>query len=426
MKSKIIFLVLLLLRSKLVFTQNLPTYLPANGLVGWWPLSGNAIDSSGNTNNGSTYNVSFGNDRFGTPNKAAYFNGSSSYIEVPNSSSLSLSSAYSISLWFKAAQWSFLSPIDEHALVSKIVDGNWYGGYEIRQGGTAGGVHHTGNINGNFYIGAIGADTGIWYNVITTFNGNTVKFYLNGILRDSIYSPGNIQTSTTPLRFGRRGGAGYYNCWYNGLIDDVAIWNRALSSQEIQSLNSGSTLPVSFNLFKVNEVGNKPRLDWTTASEYNNRGFYVERSLDSEHWNNIAFIQGKGNSNTTSNYSFIDNTIQIEEAKTIYYRLLQIDIDGKKEYSKIVSFIPNPSQTVSVSPNPFKDVISLEGDFASNELLSFCISEMAGHENFCHNINISHPTKRIDIPGLSELPPGVYILSIKTSSSSFVHKIIKL
>ena len=253
-----------------------------------------------------------------------------------------------------------------------------------------------------------------------------IKFYLNGILKDSVAAVGSLQTGTTPLRFGRRGGAGYYNCWYNGIVDDIGIWNRCLTSSEIGSIVNYNPLPVILNSLNISKAMNKPKIDWTTTTERNNKGFYIERSLDSEHWNQVVFIQGKGNSNTISNYSFIDNTIQTEEANTIYYRLLQIDFDEKKEYSKIVSFTPNPPQTVSVSPNPFKDVISLLGDFTSNELLSFCSSDIAGHEYNCQNIYISLPTKKIDIPGLSDLLPGVYLIRVKTKTTTSVHRIIKL
>jgi hypothetical protein len=160
------------------------------------------------------------------------------YIEVPSSSNLSVSAEYTISTWLKADVWSFNSPIDQHSIVSKIVDGDWYGGYEIRSGGINGSIMHSGNISSNFDVGSSGYASNTWHNVIVTFNGSQIKSYINGVLVATENRTGQLQTSNTPLRFGRRGGAGYYNNWFMGLIDDISIYNRALSSSEIQQLNT--------------------------------------------------------------------------------------------------------------------------------------------------------------------------------------------
>jgi hypothetical protein len=175
------------------------------------------------------------NDRFGNANMAYSFDGSTNYIEVPSTSGVSFSTAYSISAWFSADIWSFPAPIDQHAIVSKIADGDWYGGYEIRTGG-AGFIMHSGNIGSNFDIGAGGYSAMTWHHVVVTFNGSIVKSYINGQQVDSAIRSVTIQTSSIPLRFGRRGGAGIYNNWFDGNIDDIAIWNRALTQCEIQDL----------------------------------------------------------------------------------------------------------------------------------------------------------------------------------------------
>ncbi len=225
-----------------IFAQNnIPSYVPTNGLVGWWPFNGNANDESGNGNNGIVYGATLTSDRFGNIGKSYLFNGNSNYIEVQSSSNITVSSAYTISAWFNSDLWSFNSPIDEHAIISKIVDGAWYGGYEIYLGGNSGRIFHIGNIGDNFHLGSAGNIANKWYNVTATFNGNIVRYYLDGIKLDSISLMGNIGTSSIPLRFGRRGGAGTYNCWFSGKIDDIAIYNRALTQDEITALYTGQT-----------------------------------------------------------------------------------------------------------------------------------------------------------------------------------------
>ena len=241
----------LLLILSLAFSLNafsqVPSYVPTSGLVGWWPFTGNAIDSSGNGNNGVVNGATLTTDRFGATNAAYSFDGISKYIEVPSSASISVTSSYSISAWFNASVWSFSAPIDEHAIVSKIVDGAWYGGYEIYTAGPANVIKHIGNIGSNFGVGSSGGNINTWYNVVTTFDGSKVRYYLNGIKLDSISLTGSIQASTTPLRFGRRGGAGTYNCWFNGKIDDVGIWNRALTPCEINALYQSGTSSLTVN-----------------------------------------------------------------------------------------------------------------------------------------------------------------------------------
>ena len=66
-----------------------PSYVPTNGLVGWWGFNGNANDESGNGNNGTVNGPTLTNDRFGNPNSAYDFDGSTgNHIEIPFSSSL--------------------------------------------------------------------------------------------------------------------------------------------------------------------------------------------------------------------------------------------------------------------------------------------------------------------------------------------------
>ena len=79
-------------------SQNVPDYVPPDGLVGWYPFNGNANDESGNGNNGQNNGVSFGTDRFGTVNSAGSFNGVSSYV---NGSLVGLNnpSEITLSIW---------------------------------------------------------------------------------------------------------------------------------------------------------------------------------------------------------------------------------------------------------------------------------------------------------------------------------------
>ena len=97
MKIKL-FLVSFLLNITISVAQTIPSYLPKNGLVGWWPFNGNANDESGNNNHGSIKRATLTTDRNGKVNSAYYFN-NSSYISVKNIPSLNNTTNFSISVW---------------------------------------------------------------------------------------------------------------------------------------------------------------------------------------------------------------------------------------------------------------------------------------------------------------------------------------
>lgn len=241
---------LLLLFTTCVLFSQVPSYVPTNGLVGWWPFTGNANDLSGNGNNGNVVAAALTTDRFGNLNNAYDFDGVSQFIEIPSNAGLSVSNFYSISVWISSDIWSFNAPIDEHAIVSKINNGNWNGGYEIYSGGN-GFILHTGNIGSNFLISSEGYLINTWYFITVTFDGTNVRLFINGILVDSTNRFGSLETSNVPLRFGRRGGAGNNNNWFNGKIDDIGIWNRALTQQEITNLYNAS---LSTEDFVINDI----------------------------------------------------------------------------------------------------------------------------------------------------------------------------
>ena len=80
--------------------QNVPSYVPTNGLVGWWPFNGNANDESGNGNNGTVNGATLTTDRFGNLNKAYSFDGNDN-IEIDNWNSIQGNSNFSVSCWVK-------------------------------------------------------------------------------------------------------------------------------------------------------------------------------------------------------------------------------------------------------------------------------------------------------------------------------------
>ena len=99
-----------------------------------------------------------------------------------------------------------------------------------------------------------------------------------------------------------------------------------------------STLPVLFNSFYATKNNNNVVLNWSTAMEHNNKNFEVQRSFDGSNWTVIAIMLGAGNSNNLQQYSYTDKNMT---ASVAYYRIRQVDIDGKYEYSTVKTIRAN-------------------------------------------------------------------------------------
>jgi len=208
-----------------------------SGLVGIWHLneatgtSGAAsiIDKSGNGNHGSpTGGVTFGN--LGKLDSAASFNGTSGYIEIGNSASLNNWTAQTISMWIKANS----GMAGDTRLIEKGANNEWTivfnpGGV----GSTKLGVQVLGSSATLFTSTATIVDGG-WHKIDITIAANRlITLYVDGVLDVSATSGQGPAATNGNINIGRYRGGGYF---YGGMMDEVAIWNRALHADEIKQL----------------------------------------------------------------------------------------------------------------------------------------------------------------------------------------------
>lgn len=118
--------------------------------------------------------------------------------------------------------------------------------------------------------------------------------------------------------------------------------------------------PVELSEFDVTSLADALRLDWSTASERDNRGFHLERRTRDGDWRAVAFVQGAGTSNREQRYGYVD--VQVERETTYQYRLRQEDLDGSVSYSAVregriaSSATTTPGTALAQNmPNPFGD-----------------------------------------------------------------------
>jgi hypothetical protein len=233
----------LLMTTQMIFSQ-VPSYVPSNGLVGYWPFNGNANDETPNGNNGTVNGASLTTDRFGNANSAYSFYGLNDFIEIQTSNGQFNSQNYSISFWYKTNQPGY-SGFYPRAIISRTnlsnSPSNVYDNYCIFEGGGSTSLNYQG-INTPFnspsgcdWLNSVNDD--IWHLLTVTVASNQINTYTDGILNLTSNSPPEINFQNYPIRLGKS----IHNYWseFNGLLDEISIYNRALSQQEITNMYNG-------------------------------------------------------------------------------------------------------------------------------------------------------------------------------------------
>lgn len=235
----------------------------STGLVAYYPFNGTAADVSGSGNNGTVYGATLTTDRFGNDNSAYAFNGSNnSYILVPHSSSLNFSDDFSISIWIYDQSTSF-----NHVL-SKGQD--IYSHYNLVDGGKFFSVAYDSAYNNQTSINDLNYVSNKWnfVTIVVDNKSHSLRFYKDGtLISEKALNNFNI-TTTYPLVIGRHftcsdGGCGL-EYPFTGKVDDVRIYNRALTHNEILSLyvNGKVTYSVS-NLLPVTSLSTTSQAKYT-------------------------------------------------------------------------------------------------------------------------------------------------------------------
>lgn len=192
------------------------------GLVAYYPFSGNANDASGNGNHGAVDGATLVEDRYGNPNSAYSFNGYGDYIEIPYSESLNIEYGITIGFWMnRNADQSLYYPAETKAYIVKQIDGISL--WVLDNSGCLGGL-------GNSKVTPLQE----WVHYCFTVNSDGyATMYKNGERVCTGRSTIPMIPSENVLRIGMENES---HGSYNGLLDEVVIYDRALSATEVQQL----------------------------------------------------------------------------------------------------------------------------------------------------------------------------------------------
>lgn len=193
---------------------------------------------------------------------------------------------------------------------------------------------------------------------------------------------------------------------YHFAVVEMSIDNGNMYQPLPYLTGTNTTLPVKWLSFEAAlKSNNTVQLNWATASELNNNRFAIERSEDLRNWTAIGSVKGNGTVTTTSHYHFTDE-VSLLSSRTIYYRIQQIDFNGKSDYSNIRSVVlSKTTESIVLYPNPVTNTLNINHSFAQG--LDIVIQNLNGKVVFEKQHAASN--EALD---LHELPAGFYIIQL--------------
>lgn len=202
-----------------------------NEMVAYYPFNGNANDESGNGNHGSVFGATLTSDRFGNPISAYEFDGINDYIVTPLDINISVMPELTMSVWLYPRR---TGPEDDgvvdhgrrHVLSSD--DGDLDRSLVVKLG------YWEIQMGGDRWISGFPVDLNTWQHIVVIFGTSEVKFYIDGVQLQILFFSG-FSSTMCPLTFGDNASRKWYQP-YDGIVDDVRIYNYTLSSSEIQEL----------------------------------------------------------------------------------------------------------------------------------------------------------------------------------------------
>ncbi len=363
----------------------IPSYVPTNGLVGWWPFNGNANDVSVNANNGTVNGATLTTDRYGNANKA--YETTSGYISVQGTS-IPTNGLMSISFWFNCNSDFGIGEIiclgNPSSTKWGCVGGNNYFAMNYGRGcGSTG----SGQVN-------IPINYGTWHHVVYVSSGlNTnSNIYYDGIfVGNSTNANSNNNCSNAVLYFGVDIFSFIEN--YPGKLDDIGIWSRALTACEIKKLYTSGSFSVSSSASNTICVGQSLNLTAAGATTYN--------------WNTGATSQSISVSPTVSTVYTVSTTYSSGCTDSRTFSVTVNACTGLNEAEPLTN-------SVRIFPNPAKEQLSIMVNNNAVMGKKYSITNTLGQE-----VASGIFTKQTTELNIQQLSVGMYQLNIEGLNENY-------
>ncbi|UII21113.1 T9SS type A sorting domain-containing protein [Fulvivirga ligni] len=193
--------------------------------------------------------------------------------------------------------------------------------------------------------------------------------------------------------------------------DDPALYNYVMTG----------TLPVEFLYVDAKITNGVAMITWATGSELNNDFFTLERSTDGINFQEIATVDGAGNSSDVIEYS-VEDFSAANGAN--YYRVKQTDFDGQYEYSKVVNVFNEAVRALEVTafPNPATDQLNVRIDGFGSDEVTVELTDDRGMAVYTNTFDSSF--ENVAQINVSNLPSGLYIVTLKTSIYNLTTRVL--
>jgi hypothetical protein len=444
-----------------MFNRNLST--SASGLVAYYRMNeGSGATATNSCTNTSAIDGTLTNGPTWVASPIQYagnalsFDGTNDYVTIPDDNTLDLTTAITLEAWVYATKNSGI----QNVMSKSSSSGNTGYIFPRTDDGWAHAIFYLHVSGGWQTVSAVYPSLNAWHHLAATYDGATMKLYIDGILSASKAQTGTIATNANPLALGNQTGFSEY---FGGNGDEFRIWNVARTQTQIQNTmnseldpalqtglvsyynaNQGSAsgtntgfitlpdqkgnnngtltnfslsgassnfvtqnsgmfvLPLKWISFNGQKQNNNVLLQWSTASELNTNDFEIEHSVDSKEWKRIGSVLAV-NSSGIHNYSYTD---AIPVRGTNYYRIRQNDWDGKYGYSEIRTVKMNDVvRSFEVIGNP---VINKSLRIQITAAIRQSVTLSSGDGKLLWKKDLSPGIHAINLPNLAK---GIYILS---------------
>jgi hypothetical protein len=382
-----------------------PSYVPTNGLVGWWPFNGNANDESGNGNNGTVNGATLTTDRFGEVGNAYLFD--ENFITIEN---LSVQSNWTISGWFEAPisnnfGYQYFFGFGSQSFSAFGIPGFGLTGlnqqtpcFNLQPEALLITDASTECLGVNFLSNYV---PNTWYHVVIIGQGSSFSVYIDGeLIWNGNLNPINLDELIVGTRL-----IGYLG--FKGKLDDIGIWNRALTPQEVAALYNGCQQTIAVQPQSQTASFND-NVQFTAVSSDPNATYQWQTNLGLGFQNLTDAGQYSGSGTNTLNVSNVTLSNNNQQFRCIIASGSCSDTSDVAllTVNDNLSISENSEQLVNVYPNPAKETITISSD-ASIIGKDFSITNQLGQVVILGKL--VQQEMSID---LSDLTTGVYVIRI--------------